>query len=128
MGKSKELRNWSDFNTMMSEVLIDALSRLQLHIERDVTFEEVTVYSWPQVWSDGSCGFGKPAGQALTSAQTVLVMLGGSGPVCVYHRGQFAYLVKHPGKHFWMGMTVYHLPGADDVERIRRLEHEADDE
>lgn len=128
MGKSKELRHWSDFNTMMNEVLIDALSRFQLHIERDVAFEEVTVYSWPQVWTNTTCGFPGIGGAALTSAQTVVVMLGGSGPVCVYHAGRFAYLVQRPGKHFWLGMTVYHLPGADEAERIKRLEHEADDE
>lgn len=126
MGNSKELRSVGEFTHMMGGVLLDAVTRLDDFNNYPVDFGDLIIYSWQQSWSDATCGFPGIGGQAITTAQTVLVMLGLSGPACVYHAGRFAYLVKHPGERFWLGVQSYNLPGADEAERIRRLEHETD--
>lgn len=127
--ESKELRSIGEFTSMMFKVFEDAQVRLRPYFDDNpIYFSELDVYSWPQQWSDTTCGFPGIGGQAITSAQTVVLMFGIGGPACVYHAGRFAYLVKHPGEHFWMGVTNHRLPGASDTERIRRLEHEADDD
>lgn len=57
-------------------------------------------YSWPQLWSDTSCGFGGLAGQAFTTAQTHVFMSAYTGSVVVFHAGRFAYYIDKPNAQF----------------------------
>lgn len=75
------------------------------------------VLSWPQGWSNTSCGFGGIAGQAFTTAQTVIAS-GEDDAVLVYHRGKFAYEVEKPIEKFWEACGQRRLPGAADWERV----------
>lgn len=69
----------------------DALVRIKQDLKLDILGEDMLqVYSWHQTWSSTSCGFGGVAGQAITTAQTVVIMYEGNGAY-VYHHGRFAY-------------------------------------
>ena len=56
---------------------------------------DVTVDMFVQTWSDTSCGFGGMAGQAFTSAYTVVVFCDMTSEYAVYHAGQFAYIINY---------------------------------
>ena len=70
------------------------------------------VFSWPQTWSDSTCGFGGGGGQAMTAVQCVVVV-GPVGDACVYH-GRFAKHVQRPSEKFFAAMRVWRMPGARD--------------
>jgi hypothetical protein len=107
--------------------LEDALARLTEHAVagsllpagRHLTLEDVRVFSWPQFWSDYTCGFGSLAGQAITIAQTVVVLCGLSGALAVYHNEQFAYLVRRQSDAFRQAFTRQRLPGQVEFLRNR---------
>lgn len=105
--------------TDFPDVVDDALGRLTSYAVacgalppgRPLALEDVAVYSWPQVWSDTSCGFGGIAGQAMTQAQATVFICRLTGAVAVYHAGRFAYLVEDPAPPFWEAFSRYTLPG-----------------
>lgn len=74
--------------------------------------------AWPQTWGSTSCGFGGIAGQAFTTAQTVIAS-GESDAVLVYHGGRFAYEVESPLPTFWEACGQRQLPGAAQWESLR---------
>lgn len=55
---------------------------------------DVRVHSFPQLWSDTSCGMGGIAGQGFTWAQTTIVVCETNDVAAVYFGTQFAYLVE----------------------------------
>lgn len=63
-------------------------------VKRRPYMSDVTVDMFVQTWSNTSCGFGGMAGQAFTSAYTVVVFCDMTNEYAVYHAGQFAYLIK----------------------------------
>lgn len=113
--------------TNFQNVLEDALTKLNEHAVagnllpagRQLTLEDVRVFSWPQIWNDCSCGFGGPAWQAITIAQTVAVLCSLSGALAVYHNGQFAYLVRRQSDAFQRAFNRQRLPGQAEFLRDR---------
>lgn len=81
----------------------------ELHIS------ECEIYAWPQMWTDTGCGFGKVAGQAITTA-TTLVVVGPMRDACVYHNGKFAYKVVQTNEAFWAGVDKRNLPSESEFE------------
>jgi hypothetical protein len=67
---------------------------------------EVTLFQ--QTWGSTALGFGGIGGQAITSADTVVVE-GPQGDACVYFGGQFAYHVKRPNERFRGDMAVHRM-------------------
>jgi len=118
--------SFSFSGALLDQVLEDAFCRLTAYaVEqgvwdaagRRVGLGEVDVYSWPQNWSDGSCGFGGLAWQAFTKAQTVVCHCNLTGAVVVYHNWRFAYLLKRPSDKFWECFNKRHLPGQVELTR-----------
>lgn len=64
-------------------------------VKRRPRMSDVTVDMFVQTWSDTSLGFGGVAGQAFTSAYTVVVFCDMTYEYAVYHGGQFAYTIHH---------------------------------
>lgn len=63
-------------------------------VKRRPHMADVSVDMFVQTWSDTSLGFGGVAGQAFTSAYTVVVFCDMTNEYAVYHGGRFAYLIK----------------------------------
>lgn len=79
------------------QVLADAMSRFsaehppqtfaeRLELRRDLTF-----YSFPQAWPSTALGFGGMGGQAITTAQTYVVLDNQSDDALVYFGARYAY-------------------------------------
>lgn len=65
----------------------------------DAHLLEFNACMFPQVWSDTSCGLGRPgdfSGQAFTEAYTVVVYEHRTDCYFVYFSGRFAYAVHDP--------------------------------
>lgn len=67
----------------------DAMTRLNQKTGQKIRREMLRVYSWPQAWSDGTLGMGGIGFQAITIAQTVMVLHPESGWVVEYRGGRF---------------------------------------
>ena len=86
---------------------------------------DVTVDMFEQTWSDTSCGFGGVAGQAFTSAYTVVVHCLDTGEYAVYHSGSFAYKVdvqsisKEGHTKFRQDLANRSLAGRMDMGRYK---------
>lgn len=88
----------------------------------EIPQHSIRVYSWPQTWANTSCGFGGISGQAITTAQTIIV-IAPDERVCVYHGGgSFAYMVQKPSNFFWRNVGEFKLPGK--IESKQHLEAE----
>lgn len=74
-------------------------------------FWEVNVYTFPQTWSNTACGHGGVAGQAFTTAYTVVVECQHSQACAVYFGPRLAYVVNTPNPSFWDDMGHYRLRG-----------------
>lgn len=61
---------------------------------------ECEVYSFPQTWGDGSLGFGGISGQAITTAQTVVILGSNRNDAVVYFGGRLAYHINKPNQRF----------------------------
>lgn len=113
----------TNFQSVLEEALVmlteHAVAGKLLPAGRQLTLEDVHVFSWPQIWSDCSCGFGGPAWQAITIAQTVVVLCSLSGALAVYHNGRFAYLVRRQSDAFRQAFIQQRLPGQAEFLRDR---------
>ena len=63
--------------------------------KRRPELSDIEIDMFVQTWSDTSLGFGGMAGQAFTSAYTVVVFCDMTYEYAVYHGGQFAYILHH---------------------------------
>ena len=61
---------------------------------RPVFMQDVSIDMFEQTWSDTSLGFGGIAGQAFTSAYTVVLFCSETQHYYVYHGGRYAYKVN----------------------------------
>lgn len=83
-------------------------------------------WSWPQVWGDTSCGFGGIAGQAITSAQTLVFEVMGKDynpSFYVYHAYRYAYHVTNPSLEFKEDMQANSLAGAGEFSKRWHYEY-----
>jgi hypothetical protein len=106
----------ADGNTV-DNVLENACAKLAEYRKGTGTFSRPTLddlewYSWPQTWGNTTLGFGGIGGQAITTAQTILVTDTLTGVVAIYHGGKFAYVIKNPSITFWERVRDWNLPGA----------------
>jgi hypothetical protein len=75
--------------------LPSTLTRVLCHAHKTFDdLEHLSLRSWPQTWSDTSLGFGGIAGQAISTAQTILLEDEEKGIAHVYHGGRYAYTCK----------------------------------
>jgi hypothetical protein len=77
-GKSSEYIDWS--NSVYEE-----------YNRRPYSYELYVEAMFPQTWGDTSLGFGGMAGQAITTAYTVIIGHENTEYLCVYFGGRFAY-------------------------------------
>jgi hypothetical protein len=82
---------------------------------------EIQLFSWPQEWSDWSCGFGGEARQMPCIDQTHVITDEGTHMVYVYHAGRFVIELDTPARAFWVAVRQHDLPGAQDTEAWDRL-------
>lgn len=78
-------KDWEASKKQDEPVFVEKTRRPEL---RDVEID-----MFVQTWSDTSLGFGGVAGQAFTSAYTVVVLCD-YNEWAVYHGGQFAYKIR----------------------------------
>lgn len=104
--------NVDEFAEKMSGVMNDALNRLD-----EPHPDCVSMISFPQTWSNTACGHGGMAGQAFTTAQTVVVH--NEKEAVVYLAWKFAYRVDQPGKSFWQAVSNQKMPSVSDAHEIR---------
>lgn len=67
-----------------------------------------SVFLFQQLWGNTACGFPGIAGQAMTYADTVVVV-GPSMEHCVYFGGRFAYLILKPNEQFMDDLAAHRL-------------------
>lgn len=92
-------------------LILDAQSRYQKDTGK--SYLDQDLYSFPQTWSDTSCGFGGMAGQMMTKAQTTVIIYDGF-LAYVYFGGRFAYSVdlnKVDYRAFMECMGNHKMPG-----------------
>jgi hypothetical protein len=89
----------------------DAVGHGVLREDDQINLSGLSLYSWPQVWWEESCGFTE-GHLSLTRAQTVVVLSHLLDQAVVYHNGRFAYLVSRPNEAFYSGLTQHRFPGA----------------
>jgi hypothetical protein len=61
--------------------------------------DEYLFWSWPQIFSDTTCGFGGIGGKAMVTRQTYLLFNKLKDLYHVYHNSRFAYSVSLKGKY-----------------------------
>lgn len=69
----------------------------------------ISVYHFPQTWSDTSLGFGGVAGQAFTRAYTTVIVNDANRVACVYFAGRFAYLVQPINETFMNDVRNFNM-------------------
>jgi hypothetical protein len=86
---------------------------------------DVTVDMFVQTWGNTACGFGGIAGQAFTSAYTVVVYCIETDEYAVYHAGRFAYKIdvlsrsKEGYAKFKEDLAARNLAGYTDQVRYK---------
>lgn len=103
-----------------ADIALDQVTKAVLHAQ-EIHGNYVKWLAWPQLWSDTSCGFGGTAGQAFTSAMTVVARTEIGDAVDVYHAGSHAYRVHKPTADFWAKCGERQLPGRQDIGRHRSV-------
>lgn len=79
-------------------------------------YQNIQVYSFPQMWSNTACGFGGIAGQAFTEAQTTVIYAKNRKWALVFHDDRFAYIVDSPTNEFMLEIRNFRLVGAADYK------------
>ena len=76
-------------------------------------------YAFPQVWGSTALGFGGIGGQALTTAQTYVILAQGS--IYVYFGSRFAYEIKEYLRYKLEEFLVKrHFPSVKDAENAMK--------
>ncbi len=94
--------------------LNDAIERSNQNSKIQYISSDFNLYTWPQTWSDTSCGWGGVAGQMITSAQTVVIFSTATFDFYVYH-GRFAYKVNKPTRKFMEAMSSFSVPSVRKI-------------
>lgn len=78
------------------------------------------VYSWPQSWPNTSMGFGGICGQAISEAQTVLLIC--HDGMHVFHGGRYAYTTDR-SPEFDEAFRNHRLPGKSEPKKFSVRQH-----
>lgn len=92
--------------------------------KRTLGVDDLDWWAFPQSWSSTSLGFGGIGGQAITSAQTVVVQ-GPQFDCCVYFGKRLAYHIPRPSDHFWECLRKWRMPYVKDQESLHQPPEEA---
>lgn len=76
-------------------------------------------YAFPQMWGSTALGFGGIGGQAMTTAQTVVIGYGNRYEV--YFGGRFAYEVINPNEKFFEDMRKWRMASLRDAKYSKDL-------
>ncbi len=76
---------------------------------------EITLLSWPQTWPNTALGFERPGLQAITRAQTVVVIY--RNRARIYHGGHLAYETHAKDPRLTRGIEARKLPGKIEWQR-----------
>lgn len=87
--------------------------------QNKVHWSDCCFWLFQQVWGSTSCGFGGIAGQAVTTADTVIVM-GPKGDCCVYISGRLAYYVERPNEQFYEDLHKHDMKGKADNPKYEK--------
>ncbi len=90
-----------------------------VHVRRP-TGHELEVYAFPQCWGSTALGFSGVGGQAMTTAQTVIVSL--ASTACVYFGGRLAYKVEdwQRNEMFLKDMKAHRMAALYETTRYRQ--------
>lgn len=102
--KEKREENDNEFDRELENDMIGNLGRLEM-------------YTFPQVWSNTSLGWGGIAGQVICDAQTVVFLDRTYSIVCVYIGGKYAYMIEMRGKKVIECISNRRFPGVIDVRK-----------
>jgi hypothetical protein len=75
---------------------------------------------FPQVWSDTSCGFGGLAGQAMTTAFSVVLEDETEGIFYIFINGQYAYSAHHSSECFKEDLRKKNLSGKIGCSKYKK--------
>ena len=105
----------------MNRISIDkTVKDLELYLSKieEYNSDDIRIWSWPQTWPNGSCGFDTVGISTITTAQTVVVSNGSHAAVA--HDGQLAYSLNLKEEHIEYGLICAiedtMLPGLTDLE------------
>jgi hypothetical protein len=80
-------------------------------------WQNIDVYSFPQLWGSTTCGFGGVGGCAMTRAQTIVLISDCRSKVAVFIHGKLAYKINKPNKKFFQDLSQFELVGAYNFKK-----------
>lgn len=80
--------------------------------------DEISVYSFPQLWSSTALGFGGIGGAAMTTAQTVVVIH--EHNAAVYFNGYHAYTIEGFNQTLMEDVRSGNIADCDSCGKYRR--------
>lgn len=90
--------------------------------KRRPTLYEVEVYSFPQGWGSTALGFGGIGGQAMTEAQTTVILSRLSG--AVYFGTGLAYVIQNYTTAFMTDIHSHAMAARGETAKYRKPEEE----
>lgn len=93
---------------------------------RRPTKEEIFIYSFPQMWGSTALGFGGIGGQAVTMAQTTVVIYTklyclSKETACVYFGSRLAYKMDDVNDAFYQDLKNLNMCSVDKHEKYKSL-------
>ena len=85
-------------------------------------YAELEMYMFPQTWGSTVLGFGGIGGQAMTTAQTVVVEDYENGWYSVFFNNGLAYLLKNPNQCFFEDLKNWRMKSVREHGAYRRAE------
>ena len=100
----------------------DLVTEFEKRIKEEYkTYPEVEVYSFPQGWGSTALGYGGIGGQAMTSAQTIVLYDACEGITRVYFGGgRLAYEIKNPNQLFFEDLSRWQMKEVSRSGAYRR--------
>ena len=77
---------------------------------------------FPQTWASTALGFGGIGGQAITTANTIIICNGLTNVYTVFFRGRFAYKIENPNKTFYEDMRCEDMSGVAGAKKRYEME------
>jgi hypothetical protein len=87
----------------------------------DNPYDDIEVYIFPQVWGSTALGYGGFGGQAITTAETIVLHAQDENLVRVYFGGsRLAYQIKNPNQKFFEDLYAQRLVEVCKAGKYRR--------
>ena len=110
----KHKTDWSAVNDLVKE--------FDEYIEQKYrTYSDIEIYSFPQIWGSTALGYGGIGGQAITTAQTIVLYETHQNIVRVYFGGgRLAYEVKNPSQVLFEDLSKWQMKEVSRADVYRR--------